>query len=259
MEQNFDISRLLLLRSLTKKISERFAQQVREHLTNLAPLLQPHGLLGDLVRSGKSHVKGQEAALQELTKLYQPLAKASALNVQSELRPPLDLFASSAEIAPASYTYSPQGAEKAITVTTPLKWVLSYKDLGPQRLRELVSSHSRTSGDELRLCVLHYLALHMFAQRRPGIGPIFDALRFPLSSVPQQDLHGLPFVCVSSPIATVRPPDDVILQSTQMSGTFTFEEIVNMDDIPKLSDPMKEQVLGLVREHGGSLAGELGL
>jgi hypothetical protein len=254
-----DIARLLTLRSLTKKIAEQFAQQVREYLTHLAPLLQPHGLLGDLVRSGKGHVKGRDVALQELNKLYQPLARASALNLQSELRPPLDLFASSADLAPASYSYSPRDGDKAITVTTPLKWVLSYKDLGPQRLRELISNHPRSSGDDLRLCVLHFLAMHMLTQRRPGIAPIFEALRFPLSSAPQQDLHGLPFVLVSSAISTVRPPDEVILQSTQLSGTFTFEEVVNLDDIATLSDPLRERVLGLVREHGGNLAGELGL
>jgi hypothetical protein len=259
MEPNFDISHLLVLRSLTKKIAEQFAQQARESLTHLAPLFQPHVLLGDLVRSGKGHVKGQDVALQELDKLYQPLARASALNLQSELKPPLDIFASSVDLAPASYSYSPRGSDKAIMVTTPLKWVLSYKDLGPQRLRELISNHPRSSGDDLRLCVLHFLSMHMLAQRRPGVGPIFEALRFPLSSAAQLDLHGLPFVYLSSPISTVRPPDEVILQSTQLSGTFTFEEVVNMDDIARLGDPLREQLLGLVREHGGNLAGELGL
>ena len=226
MEQGFDISRLLVLRSLTTKLAEHFAKQVREHLTNLAPLLQPHTLLGDLVRSGKSAVKGQDAALQELVKLYQPIARASALNLQTELKPPLDIFSASAEIAPASYSYTPEGSSKAITISTPLKWVLSYKDLGPQRLRELISSHARSGGGDLQVCVLHFLAMYLLTHKRPGIAPVLDALRFPLTSGPSNEFAGIPFVYVSSPVSTMRPPDPIILQSTQISGTTAFEEVV---------------------------------
>src|SRR5882672_2456038 len=98
MEHELDISRLLLLRSLTTKLGEHFAQRVRDYLTHLAPLLQPHTLFGDLVRFGKSSVNGQDAAFQELSRLFQPLARASALNLQSELKAPLDIFGTAAEI-----------------------------------------------------------------------------------------------------------------------------------------------------------------
>ncbi|MEO8630344.1 MAG: hypothetical protein ABI612_19935 [Betaproteobacteria bacterium] len=259
MEQAFDISRLLLLRSLTTRLADHFAKQVREHLSNLGPLLQPHTLLGDLVRSGKSAVKGQDAALQELTKLYQPIARATALNLQTELKPPLDIFSASTQIAPASYTYTPEGSSKAITITTPLRWVLSYKDLGPQQLRELIASHARSGGGDLQLCVLHFLAMYLLTHRRPGIAPVLEALRFPLTSNPINEFAGIPFVYVSSPISTMRPPDPIILQSTQISGTSTFEEVVNVDDIARLSDPLKAQVVALVKEHGGELARDLGL
>jgi len=51
----------------------------------------------------------------------------------------------------------------------------------------------------------------------------------------------------------MRPPDAIILQSTQLSGTTTFEEIVNMDDISALTDPVRDRVLELIKEHGAGL------
>ena len=164
-----------------------------EHLANLAPLLSPRALLGDLILGEKNAAKGSNLAFQELNSLYQPVSKSAILGLQSELRPPLEIFGLTPEIFPASYSYTPPGHNKPITVITPLKWVLIYKDLGPQRLRELVGSHSRNDGGELKSCVLHYLVMQILAGRRPGVAPILEALRFtPVSythlTLPTSDL-----------------------------------------------------------------------
>ena len=254
-----DLSRLLTLRTLTNALTEHCARQAREYLVNLGVLFQPRFLLGDLIRFEKCQAKGQDSAFQALLKLYQPLARATALNVQSELAPPLDIYGGVPDLFPATYSYTPEGATKPITIVSPLKWVLAFKDLGPQRLRELMARHARSGGNELQACVLHYLTMHMLAERRPGPAPILEALRFPLSSAPQQEFSGLPFVYLSAPIASVRPPDALILQSAQISGTATFEEVVDVGGISQLSDPLKDRVLGLVREHGGDLGREIGL
>jgi len=176
-------------------------------------LLQPRSLLGDLIRFEKCSNKTQDAAFQELLKLYQPIARPTALTLQTELKPPLDIFSSAPEIVPGSYSYTPEGSSKPITIVTPLRWVLIYKDLSPQRLRELVTSHARSGGNELQACVLHYLVMHMLAERRPGIAPILNALRFSLASRPNNEFSGLPFVYLSAPISTVRPPDKIICRA----------------------------------------------
>lgn len=242
MEKDIDIARLITLRKLTTALAERFSKLVREHLANLAPLLQPRSLLGDLVQFEKCAVKTQDAAFQELLKLYRPLAQASALNVQADLRPPLDIFGTTPEIAPASYGHKPQGSDKPITIVMPLKWVLIYKDLTPQRLRELIVSHRRSGGNELQSAVLHYLVMYMLAQRRPGFAPIMDALRFAVSSERNSEFAGLPFVYLSAPIKTMRPSDAVILQSTQLSGATSFEEVIESDSMPPLADPLQREL-----------------
>lgn len=252
-----DLSRLMTLRALTSALAEHFASRARDYIANLSLYFQPRILLGDLVRFEKCQAKGQDAVFQELLKLYQPLARASALNVQTELKPPLDVYGGSLELFPASYSYTPEGGAKPIAIISPLKWVLAFKDLGPQRLRGLVAEHARSGGNELQGCVLNYLALYLLAQRRPGPAPILDALRYPLSSAPQQELGGLPFVYLAAPVPTVRPSDALILQITQISGTASFEEIVDVGAISSLSDPIKDAVLSLASEHGGNLENEV--
>lgn len=253
MDQAFDISRLLALRSLTTPLAELFARQAREHLANLAPLLSPRALLGDLILGEKNVAKGSNLAFQELNNLYQPVSKSATLGLQSELRPPLEIFGLTPEIFPASYEYTPPGHSKSITVITPLKWVLIYKDLGPQRLAELVGSHSRSDGGELKSCVLHYLVMQILANRRPGVAPILEALRFRLSTEPAAEFGGVPYTCLRAPISTVRPPDAVIIQSTQISGTNTFEEVVDASTVAALADPLGEEVTAVLRQHGAGL------
>lgn len=253
MDQAFDISRLLALRSLTTPLAELFARHARDHLANLAPLLSPRALLGDLILGEKNAAKGSNLAFQALNSLYQPVSKSAILGLQSELRPPLEIFGLTPEIFPASYSYTPPGHNKPITVITPLKWVLIYKDLGPQRLRELVGSHARNDGGELKSCVLHYLVMQMLADRRPGVAPILEALRFTLSSEPATEFGGLPYTVLCAPISTVRPPDELIIQSTQISGTNTFEEVVDASGIPTLADPLRDEVMAVVRQHGVGL------
>lgn len=256
MDQVFDISRLLTLRSLTTPLAELFARHARDHLTNLAPLLSPRALLGDLILGEKNVAKGSNLAFQELNNLYQHVSKSATLGLLSELRPPLEIFGLTPEIFPASYEYTPPGHSKSITVITPLKWVLIYKDLGPHRLAELVAAHSRSDGGELKSCVLHYLVMQILANRRPGVAPVLEALRFRLSSAPATEFGGVPFTYLSAPIATVRPPDALIIQSTQISGTNSFEEVVDASAIATLADPLGEEVRAVVRQHSAGLGSQ---
>ena len=114
MTQDLDIARLLELRRLTTALAGFFNRLLQEYLANLAPMLQPRSLLGDLVRFEKCAVKDQDVALQQLTKLYEPVARVSALNLQAELTTPLDLYARSVELVPASYRYTPEGSNAPV-------------------------------------------------------------------------------------------------------------------------------------------------
>ncbi len=48
----------------------------------------------------------------------------------------------------------------------------------------------------------------------------------------------------------MRPPDSVIIESTEISGTDSFEEVVNLDELNNLTDPVKEQLLKIAQGEG---------
>ena len=58
---------------------------------------------------------------------------------------------------------------------------------------------------------------------------------------------------ISSSVSTILPHDDVVVESTEVSGTNAFEEIVNFDDIAALRNPLKERLAELLERHGNPL------
>jgi hypothetical protein len=253
MEQPFDLTRLIALRKLTTALSEYFSAQISQHLTHLAPLLNPRLLLGELIRGEKFTAKGGESFYQELAALYQSIAPARPFNATLELKPPLDIFGITPEIVPASYSYVPQGGSKPITIRSPLKWVLSYKDLSPNRLQELIVLHQRSGGLELRSALLHYLVLYLISNKPTGISAVMRSLGYPFAHSTVPEFGKLPLTFVCSPVSSLRPPDEVIVMNTELSGTDTFDEVVNLDELLALADPVQAEIRRLVAEHAGSL------
>jgi hypothetical protein len=45
----------------------------------------------------------------------------------------------------------------------------------------------------------------------------------------------------------------VILQSAELTGMDAFEEVVNVDDLSKLRDPLKERLLEIARQQAPEL------
>jgi hypothetical protein len=261
MDQPVDIERLLKLRKLTREVANLMTGQLRSHLATLSPLLQPTVVLGEHIRTLQKHTaKGADDALAELRAAYQAIYHKAPFNLQSDFSSPLPMPGGNPEITPVEYAYSTGAGDgsKKIRVTCPLKWVVSYAGTGPDRLRELIPRQADTTGTDLQLCVLHYLVLKITLAKRPGIGRILEALRFPVSVEGSRDFGELPMIHAVCSVSTIRPPDDIIVQSTEISGAPVFEEVVDLAAIARLQDPMREKLMGLVREHGGDLAAEMG-
>ena len=67
------------------------------------------------------------------------------------------------------------------------------------------------------------------------------------------ELGQLPIAFLSGPVSTVRPPDNVIIESTELSGADAFEEVINLEDVIRLRNPFKDQLEELVKAHGQML------
>ncbi len=95
--------------------------------------------------------------------------------------------------------------------------------------------------------ILHALVLNTVLTRQPGLLAVFEALRFPVVTEKLPGLGELPVTCISSSVRTVRPPDDVLIESTEISGLNAFEEVVNAEDIVEMKDPFREKLLEVIK------------
>src|SRR5262249_21128992 len=140
---------------------------------------------------------------------------------------------------------------KTVTVTTPLKWVLSYGGFGPKRLKDLVAQRSQTTTTaDLEQMVLHQLLLHIVTAKQASVTKVLEALHFPLSSGRLPGCGEWPITFIAAALPTVRPPDEVIIESTEISGMDAFEEVIDLDGIAKLRDPVVERVREIAKNCG---------
>jgi hypothetical protein len=79
---------------------------------------------------------------------------------------------------------------------------------------------------------------------------MLGALHYNLSSVRMPEFGELPITCIASSVPTIRPPDDVVLESVEISGQNAFEEVVDVEGIVNIQDPFKEQLMNLIKTHG---------
>ena len=249
MDEGIDLQKLRSLRKLTRAIGDALRSELKEHLATMALLLRPRTVLGEYVEgSGKGEVKGADAAFRELKSRYEAIAGGRPFGLPRELPHPIEIASSNVELVPLEYPYAAKsGAEsRTITVTQPLKWILTYTGLAPTRLRELMSAKIPDAA-QVKEILLHAVVLEAVLARQPGLLAIFDALRFPVVTEKLPGFGDVPVTCISSNVRTVRPPDDVLIESTEISGLNAFEEVVNAKDIEEMKDPFREKLLEVIQ------------
>jgi hypothetical protein len=127
--------------------------------------------------------------------------------------------------------------------------VVSYTGHSLPELKALLAAVS-PSNDQLHAFVLHYVTMRCQVARQSPLTNVFKALRYKLSVTTQPEFGDLPLTCVSAPIFTVRPPDEVIIETTELTGSDAFEEVIDLEGLATLRDPMKDSLVELARSHG---------
>jgi hypothetical protein len=241
------IQSLLALRKLTRAIGDNVRGQMTEYLAILTPLFRPASVFGEYVVGGqKEPTRKAEKAFRELQTLYERIATAAPYNLPKELRPPFNLGPGGLEITPVEYAHVAAG--RTITVRSPLTWTLSYTGFPASRIADQLASKLR-SNEELQKGVLSHLALHVVVSQQPVLVKMLEALHFPVTHVTLPGLGELPVTRIGLGVATHRPSDTVIIESAELTGMDAFEEVVSVDEIARLGNPMKERMLDLAREH----------
>jgi len=246
-----EISSLLVMRKLTRAISATLRDQLAEHLKALTPVLRPESTFGKFIQGGhKEWVVKSDQALKDLRALYDKVATGSPYNLRIDLTPPLDLGGLSIELTPVEYTHlAEHGAtSRKITVRRPLTWTLSYAGFSPQAFRRLLDARMHSPAEVQRF-VLATLALHLVVTMHPDVGNLLRALRFPLAAATEPEFGDLPITRISVALTTERPSDSVMIESADVTGMDAFEELVRLDDIRQLRDPMRDQLLEIAKQH----------
>jgi hypothetical protein len=248
MDGRDSIDSLLVLRKLTRAISDVLRGQVVEYLATLTPLLRARAVLGEYIQGApKEPVRKADKAFKELQALYENIAPGKPFNLPREFPSPIPLPGIlNLEITPFEYAHTARG--KTLSVRTPLTWVLSYSGFTPARLNELLANKTR-SVDDLQQILLAYLVMHVVVSNQPGVSQMLEGLYFPVSTTTSPDYGELPLTVIRSSITTGRASDDLVIESAELTGMDAFEEVVNIDDIERLGNPFKERLTEIVRSH----------
>jgi hypothetical protein len=253
-DERWSTQNLISLRKVTRAIADLVHGQLKDYLSVLSPLFRPTTVLGEYIQGGTKETSvGATKAFQELQGVYGSAAAAKPFGLPRELKPPLDIVRSPLELSPMEYPYVLKTARETqkVLITSPLKWMLSYSDFAPGRMKQLLADPHRTDSDAARF-VLHYSVLHVVTARQTGATQMLDALHFDLNSTRMPEFGELPITCIASSVPTVRPPDEVIMESTAMTGRDVFEEVVDVAGIQNLRDPFKDRLIELIESHGAA-------
>lgn len=248
IRKNLDSQEFLQLRQATEKIAGTITKRLKGHLDVLRPLFMPRKLLGSYVKSANmEEVAGSDKAFAEFQERYAALCE-QPFGLPKKLQPPLPPIANQLEVTPFHYSLYCEGSkDKAVRVTSPTKWIVSYRSECPlSRLEAMLSGAESRQADDMKCALIGHLAFVLLVEHFPGLQQLLEDLRYEVEFRQLSDLGRLPVVMVKAPLTTFLPPDDFILQITQLSGIAAFQEIVDLEALQNVADPLKESLIALL-------------
>ncbi|GLO31813.1 hypothetical protein PPUN12996_38710 [Pseudomonas putida] len=243
MTQTFDVEALIKLRSQTRAISDALKAQAADYLATVAPLIRPQTLFGEYLQ-GAQRSSGRETQghFQALVELYERIGSAAPFQLVTELEVPLNLISTTPELFPLEYDKALEHSGQVIRITSPTRWVVGFHAFDLARFRNVIKDPNRSSAELYRF-VVHYLVLFYCLSKSPGLGRLFEGLRYNLSFERLEGFGDLPFCVISSPVRSELPDDSVIRSSTQIAGNTSFEELVGRDNILEMNDEIRQRLL----------------
>jgi hypothetical protein len=242
-------SEVIEVRRKTEAVSKYLHERLAGYLETLRPLFVPDRYIGRLA-GGKYDVQGSDRALAEIQQKYREFT-AKPFDLSLEFDPHwLSLVGSRLDLQRWAYTYPIQtdGEIRAITITSPSRWILTYRsNLSVTQMAEALSGKERAPVELRRQFVVNALVLQLALARNPGLGHLMEGLHYRLQNEASPGLSKLPLVTFSSPLPSFRPSDELILEATGFSGVPAFIELLDIEAIRGLRDPLREQIDQLLK------------
>lgn len=237
------LDQLLELRQLTEKLSELLKGQLADYLSTMRPLIAPRRVLGKYAGAVGS-IAREEEAFQELGKRYDEVCSRFRLSSGLE-KDHLSAVDADLELYPWEYTHeaTSDGKSHPITVTSPVRWVLTYhSDYTLKQMREVIAGKAERRPHAVQHFVIHALAMNLVLARNPGVSRILTDLRFDLTSEFSSEFGKLPLTTLQAPLHAFLPEDKLVLSSTRFSGVPEFIELIDMESIGQMGDPLRARL-----------------
>jgi hypothetical protein len=229
------------LRRKTEAVAKLFQDQLAYHLKTLRPVLAPERILG----RHKGDQQQADQALAELQQKYREVA-GMPLDLSREFDPSwLTLVGNRPELYPWEYVHKAKtdGEAKTITMTSPLRWILTFgSDYSVAHVRRVLSGKEPRQPEHLRQFIVNGLVMGLVISRTPGLVRLLSDLRYEVKVEPVLELGKLPLPTVTSCLPSFRPADELILAATTFSGVPAFIELLDLAAITNLQDPLKAAI-----------------
>jgi hypothetical protein len=247
------IEQLLHLHTLTREVSKFCQKQLRGHLDTMALLFRPRRILGDAMEGAeRESVGGSDRTLTELRELYRKVA-VRPFDLRPELSIPLESVSTQTQLHEWEYLHETKTDRgwRTIKVTSPLTWVIAYSSpYSLSMVRQVLAGHEERNPDSVRAFVLRACLMHLQFTKFPGIADLLAGLRYSVDVRRSPEMGELPLVTVSAPFSTVRPPDSLVTMASRLSGGDSFAEVLDLAELQKLQDPLREGIARILRSQG---------
>jgi hypothetical protein len=226
---------------LTREVANFCRQQLRTYLDALAPLFRPRCVLGDCVEgAGRESVPDAEQNFAALRESFIRVC-GRPFDLRRELARPIDSTPTQMQLYEWEYRHG------AVTITSPLTWVLTYPSVYSLPLmRQVAAGKQQRDPEAVRSFVLRACMLNLLFEKQPQLATLLEGLRYKVELRKLPDLGDLPLITVSAPVSTFRPPDDILSIATGLSGRAVFQEVLDMESAAKIDDPLQSRLSALL-------------
>jgi hypothetical protein len=245
--RTIDLQQMAPLRNVTQRISRFLNDTLCGYLEPLTHLLAPHRVLGPYMEGHtRERVAGAEKNFSLLEQRYLKLCRET-FNLPAKLSTPLPTIKKKLKIYPWEYHY--QCADETITITSPVRWVLSYEAANDlSTLLEARRTGEKSDPEITKQLMINYLTMWITMGQQKGVKQILKDLRFNVTEATSPVAGDLPFIVINSEVPSFRPQDDLIQMVVQLSGKPVLEELMDLDAIQAIEDPLLTRLQDLARE-----------
>ena len=153
------------------------------------------------------------------------------------------------ELHRVEYVHEAAGGsgKKPIRITSPVRWILAFGSaITPFQAVQIGAGKEREPAGALKRYLANALVMQLMLARNPGLVDLFNDLRFELRTDHFPETGKLPFASVVSCIPSFRPSDELILAATEFSGVPAFIELVDLQAVETMRDPLKQHIEALM-------------